>query len=163
MGAQHHPEGVHHTLPRQPPPIVLPSTSVGGKQGPGKEGHNENRSGIPLDQERHRGGPEYKLTGFYSRLFVVPKKNGKLRPVLDLSSLNTHIVVEHFRMETTRSIRKGIKVDDWAVSIDLQDAYLHVPICQASRRYLRFLSEGKVYQFKVLPLEFPPHRRCSPS
>ncbi len=89
--------------------------------------------------------------GFYSRLFVVPKKNGKLRPVLDLSSLNTHIVVEHFRMETTRSIRQGIKVDDWAVSIDLQDAYLHVPICQASRRYLRFVSEGKVYQFKVLP------------
>ncbi len=89
--------------------------------------------------------------GFYSRLFVVPKKNGKLRPVLDLSSLNKHILVEHFRMETARSIRQNIQMYDWAVSIDLQDAYLHVPICQASRRFLRFVSEGIVYQFKVLP------------
>ncbi len=74
MGAQHRPEGVHHTLPRQPPPIVLPSTSVDGKQGHGEEGNSGRRSGIPLDQERHRGGPGYKLPGLLQQTVLSFRK-----------------------------------------------------------------------------------------
>ncbi len=101
--------------------------------------------------------------GFYSRLFVVPKKNGKLRPVLDLSSLNEHIVVEHFRMETTRYIRQNIQVYDWAVSIDLQDAYLHVPMCQASRSIFGLSQRGRCFSSKSFRSGFQPHRKCSRS
>ncbi len=89
--------------------------------------------------------------GFYSRLFVVPKKNGKLRPVLDLSKLNQFVQADHFKMETARSIRDTVQVNDWAVSIDLRDAYLHVPIARPSRKYLRFSCEGRTFQFRVLP------------
>ena len=89
--------------------------------------------------------------GFYSHLFVVPKKNGKLRPIIDLSFLNRFICLERFKMETTRSIREAIRPGDWAVSIDLKDAYLHVPIHPSSRKYLRFRFEGTTYQFRVLP------------
>ena len=35
-------------------------------------------------------------------------------------------------------------------SIDLKDAYFQIPIHQASRKFLRFVNEGTVYQFKVL-------------
>ena len=44
--------------------------------------------------------------GFYSRLFLVPKKNGKLRPVKDLSLLNRYINRQHFKMETVKSVRQ---------------------------------------------------------
>ncbi|MES9880172.1 MAG: reverse transcriptase domain-containing protein [Sedimenticola sp.] len=81
----------------------------------------------------------------------MPKKNGKLRPVLDLSALNKFMVVEHFKMETAHSIRSTIEAGDWAVSIDLMDAYLHVPIRPSSRKYLRFRWQDKAYQFRVLP------------
>ena len=37
--------------------------------------------------------------GFYSRLFLVPKKEGSFRPVIDLSQLNKFITNEHFQME----------------------------------------------------------------
>ena len=37
--------------------------------------------------------------GFYHRLFLVPKKGGGQRPVLDLSALNQFIETEHFKME----------------------------------------------------------------
>ena len=37
-----------------------------------------------------------KSLGFYSRLFLVTKKTGDLRPVIDLSTLNHHMVVPHF-------------------------------------------------------------------
>ena len=36
------------------------------------------------------------------------------------------------------------------ISLDLQDAYLQVPVHHDSRRYLRFVVAGKSYQFRVL-------------
>ena len=41
--------------------------------------------------------------------------------------------------------------NDWAVSIDLTDAYLHVPIHPISRKYLRFVYDHQVFQFTALP------------
>ena len=77
-----------------------------------------------------------KALGFYSRLFLVPKKTGDLRPVIDLSTLNRHMVVPHFKMETQGSVRSAIRSQEWMVSIDIRDAYLHVPMHQAVRKYL---------------------------
>ena len=54
-------------------------------------------------------------------------------------------------METTASIRRAIPPGTWTVSIDLMDAYLHIPIHPASRKFLRFSLEGTVYQFWALP------------
>ena len=50
--------------------------------------------------------------GFYSRLFLVPKKNGKLRPLIDLLLLNQYINKHHFKMETVKSVRQSIMVND---------------------------------------------------
>ena len=36
------------------------------------------------------------------------------------------------------------------ISIDLKDAYLQVPVHPESRRFLRFVADGKAYQFKEL-------------
>ena len=36
------------------------------------------------------------------------------------------------------------------VSLDLKDAYLQVPVHSDSRKYLRFVAFGQVYQFKTL-------------
>ena len=64
--------------------------------------------------------------GFYSRLFLVPKKTGDLRPVIDLSTLNRHMVVPHFMMQTQGSVRSAIRSQEWAVSIDIK---LSASIC----------------------------------
>ena len=37
------------------------------------------------------------------------------------------------------------------MSIDIQDAYLHVPMARSVRKYLRFMVNGRVYQFTCLP------------
>ena len=41
--------------------------------------------------------------------------------------------------------------NNWAVSIDLTDAYLHVPIHPISRKYLQFIYDHQVFQFTTLP------------
>ena len=88
--------------------------------------------------------------GFYSRLFVTPKITGGWCPVIDLSHLNGFVDVSHFHMETTQTILQSLLEGDWLVSLDLQDAYLQVPVHPSSRRYLRFCVGESVYQFRAL-------------
>ena len=88
--------------------------------------------------------------GFYSRLFVTPKVTGGWRPVIDLSRLNGCVELSSFHMETAQSVLQSLRPGDWMVSLDLQDAYLQVPVHPASRRYLRFCVGDAVYQFRAL-------------
>ena len=50
-----------------------------------------------------------KSPGFYSRLFLVPKPCQRWRPVIDLSRLNTFLLVERFKMETPEYIDRLIR------------------------------------------------------
>ena len=92
-----------------------------------------------------------KSLRFYSRLFLVPKPHQRWRPVIDLSRLNTFLHVEKFKMETLESIRTSLVPGEWVSSIDLSDAYLHIPIHPNSRKYLRFCYKAQVFQFTSLP------------
>ena len=94
--------------------------------------------------------------GYYSRLFLVRKKSGGWRPVIDLSRLNRHVITPHFKMETLDSVRLSLRKHDWAISLDLTDAYFHIPIYRKSRRFLRFHFMGKTYQFRALPFGLAP-------
>ena len=112
--------------------------------------------GVALTQELQtllRKGavePATQSPGFYSRLFLVQKASGSWRPIIDLSTLNDYITSSHFHMETPQSVLRSIRPGDWMISLDLQDAYLQVPVHHDSRRYLRFVVAGKSYQFRVL-------------
>ena len=88
--------------------------------------------------------------GFYSRLFLVEKAMGGWRPVIDLSTLNTFIRQTPFKMETVASVLNAVQENDLLASLDLKDAYFQVPVHPSSRKFLRFVSQGTVYQFKVL-------------
>ena len=88
--------------------------------------------------------------GFYSRLFLVEKATGGWRPVIDLSHLNDFVQLTSFKMETVASVLLSVREGDFLASLDLRDAYFQIPIHGSSRKLLRFMSEGTVYQFKAL-------------
>ena len=94
---------------------------------------------------------EEEVASLLSRMFLVPKKNGKLRLIIDLSVLNHFVYTQTFKMETQRKVKDAVQLNDWAFSLDLTDAYLHIQIHHRSRKYLRFTLGGRVYQFKALP------------
>ncbi len=85
--------------------------------------------------------------GFFSRYFLVPKRDGGLRPILDLRRLNFSLYKGKFKMLTMKTIMSQIQGGDWFVTIDLKDAYLY-----GHRKFLRFAFGGKAYQYKALPL-----------
>ncbi len=90
-------------------------------------------------------------SGFYSPSFIVPKKGGGLRPILDLRVLNRALHKLPFKMLTQKRIFGCIRPRDWFVAIDLKDAYFHVSILPRHRPFLRFAFEGREYQHKFLP------------
>ena len=90
-----------------------------------------------------------KTLGFYTTLFIIPKKGGGLQP--NLCPLNRFISYSKFRMETNQTILQSLQPGDWLASLDLKDAYFHVNIRPTHRPYLRFAYDDKVYQFRVLP------------
>lgn len=89
--------------------------------------------------------------GFYSTYFLVTKKNGGFRPILDLRGLNRFLKVLRFHMLSTAEVLRTIARGEWFTSIDLKDAYFHVPIAPHHRQFLRFAFQGRHYQFRVLP------------
>ena len=95
---------------------------------------------------------------FVSRLFTVPKSNGQRRPVINLRQLNKHVFNQKFRMESLGNIRSLLKQGGFMIKIDLQDAYMSVPVAPKSRSLLVFIFNGKIYHFKVMPfgLNFAP-------
>ncbi len=89
--------------------------------------------------------------GFYSPYFIVPKKGGGLRPILDLRFLNRALHKLPFKMLTHRRMIKYIPPQDWFAAIDLKNAYFHVSILPRHRPFLRFAFEGRAWQYRVLP------------
>ena len=47
--------------------------------------------------------------GFYSMYFLVPKRDGGLRPILDMRRLNAHVKILTFMMLQTRQILESIE------------------------------------------------------
>ena len=56
-------------------------------------------------------------TGFTSSLFVVPKKDGGNRPVVNLKLLNQFLVYKHFKMEGIHMLRDLLREGDYLVKI----------------------------------------------
>ncbi len=95
--------------------------------------------------------PADMRSGLFSPYFIVPKKGGGLRPILDLRVLNRALHKLPFKMLMQKRIFGCVRPLDWFAAIDLKDAYFHVSILPRHRPFLRFAFEGQAYQYKVLP------------
>ena len=103
--------------------------------GPAKEGSN---TPVSPDQER---------SGFYSTYFLVLKRDGGHRPILNLKFFNFIAVM---------------RPHHWMASVDLKDAYFHIGVVPVHFQYLRFRWLGQSYQFGALPFKLSrpwPHWR----
>ncbi|XP_029924002.1 uncharacterized protein LOC115371027 [Myripristis murdjan] len=89
--------------------------------------------------------------GFFSRYFLAPKRDGGLRPILDLRGLNQYLRPLRCRILTVPRVRQAISAGDWFATIDLKDAYFQIPIWRGHWRFLRFGFASKIYEFQVLP------------
>ena len=88
---------------------------------------------------------------FLSHVFTVPKADGSLRLILDLSRLNKFLSPPSFFLPSLRSLKEVLPESSWMGKIDLRDAYLHIPVNKDFQRYLAFPWKGKIFCFTSLP------------
>ncbi|XP_011883883.1 PREDICTED: uncharacterized protein LOC105571025 [Vollenhovia emeryi] len=88
---------------------------------------------------------------FLSSFFIIKKASGGCRFILNLKTLNKYVLAPHFKLEDWRTVTRLLSPNDFMASIDLQDAYLLVPIFQDDRKFLRFRFHGQLFQFRALP------------
>ena len=94
--------------------------------------------------------PSSRGTGFYSSKFMVPKCTGHLQSILNLKHFNCYMHISSFKMPTPKQVQQLIQHGDYVFSIDIQDAYLHVPIVKHHCHFLHFVWHNVPYQWKVL-------------
>ena len=88
---------------------------------------------------------------FISNLFLVPKKTGDSRPVINLKPLNNFAVKRHFKTETINVARELIYSNDYLASLDLSDAYFSIPIHESYRKFLQFIWKEQLFESVCLP------------
>ena len=88
--------------------------------------------------------------GFVSSIFLVDKKDGGHRPVINLKNLNSFVDFQHFKMEGIHMLRDLLKKGDFMVKLDLKDAYFTVPVWIGHQKYLRFLWKETLWEFACL-------------
>jgi len=99
---------------------------------------------VPLSEVDH--------AGFYSTQFTVPKgDSGKHRQVSNLRPLNQFIQPRHFKMESLKSLPSLLREGDWMTSLDIRDAFFHIPLHPDQKDLFRFRWDGEVYRFRAMP------------
>ena len=85
-----------------------------------------------------------------SHLFLVSKKDGGKRPVINLKELSTFIPHKHFKMEGFHLLKEILEQSNYLCKLDLKEAYFCIPLNKQSRKYVRFEWGGFPVEFLCL-------------
>ena len=96
---------------------------------------------------------------FLSNLFLVEKKDGGNRPVINLKNLNKFIPYEHFKMEGLHCLKFLLEQDDLSCKMDLKEAYFSVPLNKTTQKFVRFQWSYDLYEFLCLCFGLRPAPR----
>ena len=88
---------------------------------------------------------------FLSSVFTAPKKDGRIRPIINLKNLNQFLNVPKFKMETVARVSKCILENSWGVIIDLKDAFFLIPLAWSFHKYFAFMIDNKILVFQFMP------------
>jgi ribonuclease HI len=83
--------------------------------------------------------------------FIVPKKCGGGRKILDCSILNEFVKDRSFRMEDAAVVCQLAQANDWATTVDISSAYLHVGVEEELQPFLSFEFDSQWYRYTCMP------------
>lgn len=139
--------GFHWKWVSKPPPLFIPT----------KTQHEKHL--VKLVQDWVLKGVIYPVQNqpcFLSRIFTVPKKDHSLRLIIDLSLLNQYVRSPPFTLDNHLKVSRIMITPVWMASLDIKEAYTHIPMRKNLHRYLAFSLQNQLYFFKALPFGLSP-------
>ena len=82
-------------------------------------------------------------------VFLIAKKTGGFRLILDMSKLNDFLVVKSFSIDTVQVIRGAVEPGIWGVSID-------IPVAERHTHFLAFEVGSQKYRYVVFLFGLSP-------
>ena len=96
-------------------------------------------------------------SGFLQQCICSPQEGrGGWRPIINIKHLNSFLEIPHFKMESIKRLKDVVLPGDYMVKLDLQDAYLTVPMYRSVCKYLHFCWKEEIYEFQSLPFGLAP-------
>ena len=94
-----------------------------------------------------------------SPLGVVPKKDNKLRLIIDLRHLNSYCEARSVIYEDIKTVIDIVEPDDCIVTADIKHGFHHIGVNIEYQKYLGFQFENQYYVWCVLPFgaSFSPY------
>ena len=68
-----------------------------------------------------------------------------------MKCFNHYMHIPSFKVSNLKHVWQLIQHGDYAFSIDLRDAYLHIPVVKHHHHFLHFVWHNVPYQWKILP------------
>ena len=96
--------------------------------------------------------PYPKPGSVINNIFLRSKKDGSWRMILNLKPLNKFIVDKPFKMEHIEVLQEMVQPGMYATSLDISDAFFHVPLNRRHWKYMTFRCQEKYYMFTCLPM-----------
>ena len=97
--------------------------------------------------------PRLADEGYYNPCFLVRESQDISRPTLGLKALNRFVTwgTNEFDTSTAKALATMVQPEDGLFSIDLKDAFHHIPVAENDRKYFRFRFGESCYQYTRLP------------
>ena len=88
-------------------------------------------------------------------IFLIKKKDGKARPVIDYRSVNAGTNTEPFPPLDADEIFDRLAGAEWYAVADLTCGYWQMEIEEASRKFTAFTTRDGHFQFRRVPFGLP--------
>ena len=98
--------------------------------------------------------PCHIADGWVSNIFLVPKKQGGFRMILNLKELNNYVQYTKFKMDHIDKVISLLRCNDVMASLDLIMAYGQIALDPHHEKFFQFTWRGKFYCYVMLPQGF---------
>jgi hypothetical protein len=123
---------------------------------------HRSRGGSPPFQGGHKGSSTLSSAFLLHQFHLSHTEKGRgYAHHIELEEAECSAAQHPFRMETVEDVRHALRQGDWAASVDLRDAYFHVPLHHSTKKYMCFGWRGCLYRFVSSPSAYPQLRRSS--
>ncbi|KAA6379680.1 MAG: putative Transposon Ty3-G Gag-Pol polyprotein, partial [Streblomastix strix] len=88
---------------------------------------------------------------FLNRTFVIPKKDGRKRKILDCRQVNRYLQDISFKGEDFKKVANITLRGDWATVLDISSVYNHIKVSEELQKYLAFTFAKETYTYIGMP------------